>query len=281
LRFVNSILLAKMANPNWKPGVSGNPAGRAVGAKNKRTQEIADKLVGNRDPAAFLARLVADKTKPDELRLQASIALMPYKTAKFGLIPAPPPLVFVAQPVELPHPACTEIAHTIANIEHISALRRDGRLDQDTADRLVAEQRIIRDTLVEQAKLLVAQGGPPRQDIRIIGGMPVQPGFEGVLMPNIPRVADYPAVVNGEAVRPDPINPPVPVIPHPESPLAQKPDPPKHPVGDPERTTIPPPGPRSGLTGLAGAFAAQTPPRPRGSPRSMIFSYTRPGFPNM
>jgi hypothetical protein len=41
-------------------------------------------------------------------------------------------------------------------------------------------------------------------------------------------------VVNGEKVRDGQITPPVPVIPHPQSPLAQKPGPPKHPVGDPE-----------------------------------------------
>jgi len=68
-------------------------AGRAPGTKNKRTVEIADKLVGRRDPAAFLARIVADKRKPDDLRLAASVALMPYKCANFGLTPAPPPPV--------------------------------------------------------------------------------------------------------------------------------------------------------------------------------------------
>lgn len=29
-----------MANPNWKPGISGNPNGRPKGSKNKATEEI-------------------------------------------------------------------------------------------------------------------------------------------------------------------------------------------------------------------------------------------------
>jgi hypothetical protein len=142
----------------------------------------------------------------------------PYQTCKLGLVPQPVPLV---RPIELPHPACIEIAHTIANIEAISGLRHTGQL----ADRLVAEQRIIRDTLVEQAKLVAAECGPRDQRIVIEGGLPKLPGTD-IDMDGLEFGARV-ASANG-------FIPPVPVILDPRSPLAEKPGQPKHPVGDPK-----------------------------------------------
>jgi hypothetical protein len=159
------------------------------------------------------------------LRIQAATAVAPYQTTKLGLVPQPAPLVYVEQPVELPYPACTEIAHTLANIEHVSALRRTGRLDQDTADRLVAEQRILRDGLIEQAKLIAVQGGPRDQRIVISGGLPPLPGCD---------IDMDGTQFDARVARANGFIPPVPVIPHPQSPLAEKPGQPKHPVGDPE-----------------------------------------------
>lgn len=174
----------------FQPGQSGNPAGRPPGARNRRTQEIWDKLEaqGSTDPAEFLASVVDDPKADASLRVNAANALMPYKYSKRGLSSEPPPLVYVAETIELPHPHATTVAHAIENIGHVSHLRRTGKLDQDTADRLVAEQRILRDGLIEEAKLLVAQGGPPEQTIRIriSGGLPRLPGTT-VDMPEINR----------------------------------------------------------------------------------------------
>jgi hypothetical protein len=222
----------------FQPGQSGNPDGRPPGARNRRTQEIWDKLEaqGSTDPAEFLAPVVDDPKADASLRVNAANALMPYKYSKRGLSSEPPPLVYVVGTVELPHTHATCVAHTLENIEHVSQLRRIGKLDQDTADRLVAEQRIIRDGLIEEAKLLMAQGGPPEQTIRISGGLPdlpLGPGDGPVIMPEIARAALHPAVVNGAAVREGTILPPVPVIPHPESPLAEKPGPPEPPLAKP------------------------------------------------
>jgi hypothetical protein len=156
----------------FQPGQSGNPAGRKPGAYTKRNEELFQRLEkrGDRDPGDILSEIASDANERKDLRIQAATALMPYRYAKHGLLPAPPPLVFVAETVELPHPACTHIEHTIANIEHVSALRRTGKLDQDTADRLVAEQRIIRDGLIEAAKL-EAEHGPRETTVRIEGGV--------------------------------------------------------------------------------------------------------------
>jgi hypothetical protein len=230
-----------MANPNWKPGVSGNPKGRIPGVPNKRNanEELFHRLKerGDRDPAEVLSKIASDANERKELIIQAAIGLMPYKYSKKGLEPQPAPLVYVAQPVELPHPHATEIRHAIENIEYLSDLRQTGKLDLAAADALISDQRLIRDGLIEEHKALIAQGGPPNQVIRIEGGMEPLPGT------NIDfgstaygaQAAAFPKVVNGEAVRDlSGLTPPVPVIPHPQSPLSEKPGLPKHPVGDPD-----------------------------------------------
>jgi hypothetical protein len=215
----------------FQPGQSGNPGGRPPGARNRRTQEIWDKLEaqGSTDPAEFLASVVDDSKADASLRVNAANALMPYKYSKRGLSSEPPPLVYVVETVELPHAHATCITHTIENIEHVSQLRRTGKLDQDTSDRLVAEQRVIRDGLIEEAKLLVAQGGPREQTIRVEGGLPPLPGTNVDMRPDLAG-ASHPAVVNGAAVREGTILPPVPVIPPEGSPLAEKPGPPEPPL---------------------------------------------------
>jgi hypothetical protein len=130
---------------------------------------------GDRDPADILSEIASDEAERKELRIQAAAALLPYRYAKHGLLPAPPPLVYVDHPVELPYPHATEIRQVIENLEYLSALRRDGKLDLAAADALISDQRLIRDGLIEEAKLLIAQGGPPDPVIRIEGGLPPLP----------------------------------------------------------------------------------------------------------
>jgi hypothetical protein len=197
-----------MANPNWKPGVSGNPKGRAPGTRNRRTQEIWDKLEarGDLDPAEFLSSIVHNEKTDASLRVTAAGLLMPYKYSKLGLEPQPAPLVYVAETVELPHPHAATVAHTLENIEHVSQLRRTGKLDQDTADRLVAEQRILRDGLIEEQKLLFAQGGPKDQTIRVLGGLPPLPGTNIDMSPE-PRLATLNGVRNADGEPLPPSNP--------------------------------------------------------------------------
>jgi hypothetical protein len=200
----------------WQRGESGNPAGRPVGARNKRTVELWDKLeaLGHRDCAEFLSSIVHDEKADANLRVTAASALMPYRYSKRGLTSEPPPLVYVGHPVELPHPHVTTIEHVIANVEHVSDLRRSGKLDQDSADRLVGEQRVLRDALVEAAKI-EAEHGPREQTIRIEGGLPPLPLGEGVspiIMPELnghagPTIDGLPGPVDPKPEPEDPAKP--------------------------------------------------------------------------
>ena len=176
-------------NPNWAPGVSGNPAGRKPGSYTKRNEEMFQRLAkrGDRDPADILSEIASDEAERKELRIQAAAALLPYRYAKHGLLPAPPPLVYVEHPVELPHPHATEIRQVIENLEYLSALRRDGKLDLAAADALISDMRLVRDALEMEAKLLLAQGGPRDSTIRIVGGLPplpLGPGDQPLIMPD-------------------------------------------------------------------------------------------------
>jgi hypothetical protein len=164
---------------------------------------------GDRDPADILSEIASDEAERKELRIQAAAALLPYRYAKHGLLPAPPPLVYVEHPVELPHPRATEIRQVIENLEYLSALRRDGKLDLASADSLISDQRLIRDALIEEARLLITQGGSPDQRIVITGGLPPLPlglGDRGIIMPdhNSANVLDGYEPLNAPAAPPLP-----------------------------------------------------------------------------
>jgi hypothetical protein len=219
-------------NTTWQPGKSANPEGRPPGARNRRTQEVLDRLKarGDLDSIDYMSSVVSNAELPHELRLAAAIAKAPYEHSKCGLTPQPAPLVYVAEPIALPYPKPLEIRHTLANIARLSAAWRRGELDQATFEAAIAEQRIVRDGLIEQAKLDLASGGPKETTVRIEGGLSDLPGTS-FLMPgkrteNGMRIE----LVNGESVRDlAGMVPPVPVIPPEGSPLADRPPPPEVP----------------------------------------------------
>jgi hypothetical protein len=168
---------------------SNNPLGRPIGSRNRRTVELWDRLEkrGDIDPADYLSSVVNNKRKPEEIRIQAAGLLLPYKYSKCGTTAQPLPLIYNTTPVELPHPGAVELRQVVENLEYLSALRRDGKLDLAAADSLISDMRLIRDTLIEEAKLLLAQGGSPDQRIVITGGLPnlpLGPGDRGIIMPD-------------------------------------------------------------------------------------------------
>jgi hypothetical protein len=194
--------------------------GRPPGSRNKRDLELFARIKarGDREGVDILSEIANDKNEPTPLRIQAAIGVAAYQTSKPGLIPAPPPKIFVEQPVALPHPRANTVEQTVRNVQHISRLFRRGQLDQATADVLVSEQRILRDSLVEQAKVLIAQGGPKDQRIVIQGGLPNLPGcdidMEGTqFAARVAAATAFPKVVNGEHVRDGQIVPTTDAIP--------------------------------------------------------------------
>jgi hypothetical protein len=72
----------------WKPGISGNTNGRPSGSRNKRNEDIFAMLRnrGDVDPADYLSSILSDKTKDEELRMQAANLLMPYMYSKAGTL---------------------------------------------------------------------------------------------------------------------------------------------------------------------------------------------------
>jgi hypothetical protein len=60
-----------------------------------------------------------------------------------------------------------------------------GQLDVATADSLINDQRVVLNAMVDEAKLLAANGDPSQpQQIVITGGLPELPGTE-VIMPQL------------------------------------------------------------------------------------------------
>jgi hypothetical protein len=150
--------------------------GRPTGARNRSSYELREKLKarGDRDPAEFLSSIVSDNTQSTEVRIAASRQLMPYYHSKLGATPVPPPPVYVQEAVSLPAPSTIRQAYK--NISRLSEMKAQGQLDFATADSLINDQRVILNALVDEAKLIAAQGPTGDMTIHIEGGLPSLPG---------------------------------------------------------------------------------------------------------
>jgi hypothetical protein len=160
----------------FQPGISANQNGRPPGTRNKRDAELWSKFEarGDKDPAEFLSELVSNETEPKELRAQAANWLLPYKYAKRGAIPQSPEPRFIN--IEVRITKAMTVSQGRENLQFISELKAEGRIDVEYADSLFVEHTKILDALIEEAKLIVAQGGPSEQTIHIRGGLPDLPG---------------------------------------------------------------------------------------------------------
>jgi hypothetical protein len=216
----------------FQPGQSGNPAGRARGSRNRRTQEVLDKIKarGDLDAIEYMSSVVTDTTLSHELRLAAAIAKAPYEHSKCGLTPQPQPLVFVSSPIAIPFPKADTLDQVRRNVERLSDAWRRGQMDEAAFKLAVDEQRVRRDTLVEAGKLQLAQGGPRESTVFIQGGLDAPPGTNIIMPGERTKNGMRIELVNGESVRDlAGMVPPVPVIPPEGSPLAEKPEPPEPP----------------------------------------------------
>ena len=179
----------------FQPGHTLSP-GRRLGSRNKRTAEIFHRLEnrGDLDPADLLSSIVTNPQEQQELRIQAAGLLMPYKYGKHGSIP---PLRYIDEPVQFPEPRTIEQANK--NIAYISNLKAQGLIDLDFANSLIADNTTIANNLIAREELKFKLYPPEQQDQRIVihGGLPVMPGLEGVVMPQLDGHA-----TNGHALAP-------------------------------------------------------------------------------
>jgi hypothetical protein len=88
----------------WKPGERPEGAGRPVGSRNIRTEEVLDKIkaLGFQDPLVTLAQLQAN-SGDEAIRATAANMLAPYLHSKNATKPvAPDPVYFETE--KLPGP---------------------------------------------------------------------------------------------------------------------------------------------------------------------------------
>jgi hypothetical protein len=184
----------------WKPGQRPEGAGRPTGGRNRRTTEIVQKLIslGHKDPLETLSEL-QNSAEDEGIRATAANMLAPYLHSKMGTTPVPPDPVYIDLANDLPAP--TTIDQAIKNIALLADMKAKGQLDVVKADSLIADQRYIADALLNEQKLLTAQGGPPQQTIHIEGGLPLLPGTN-VIMPDGPSPPGEPLHMNGHCPQP-------------------------------------------------------------------------------
>lgn len=172
------------------PGESGNPNGRPVGARNKRTKEIIQQIIesGNQDPLRTLSDLQAKS--PDEgIRASAASMLAPYLHSKLQSTQSPR---FIE--TELTLPPLDSLEHAVESIALIEAAVAENRLDVQSAQDLIGmiNAFIAGKNIMEIAELqerltaiesVIAAQPASAQIARVEGGLPPLPGTN-ITMPN-------------------------------------------------------------------------------------------------
>ena len=190
----------------FQPG--NDLGGRTAGSRNKTSYALRERLrsrPNHIDPADFLADLISNPAESADVRIAASGQLMPYYHSKLGATPVQPDPVYLELAISIPRP--TSIRQACDNITLLSEMKATGKLDVVSADSLINDQRVVLNAMVDEAKLLTAQGGSPEQTIRIEGGLPPLPGTD-VIMPDRDlngHQLELTAVVNPQAAAQDPV----------------------------------------------------------------------------
>jgi hypothetical protein len=177
----------------FKPGQSGNPAGPRPGTKHRKDSALVLRILKDRndtDPLALLSTIVTCAEAPLELRVQAAGMLAPYRHARCTTR-------YIKRKIKLP--VVTTVEESTACIALISQLAAAGKLGLDEASDLVNMQRAFIEsktaTDVERRVLEIEAAlanANLNLGLRVEGGLPVPPGFEGVQMPDLKALAAPP-----------------------------------------------------------------------------------------
>jgi hypothetical protein len=169
----------------FQAGVSGNPNGRPVGTRNKKTERIFRELEkrGDKDPADFLSSIVTNEGEPKDLRVRAPDMLLPYKYGKMGTIPPPR---FVEEPIEVPDFQTVEEAEDF--LADIAKRAGAGELELQSAtdvSNLVRNWLLSKHARTGLDLKVAASGANGDSIIHIVGGLPTLPGCEKMIMPDL------------------------------------------------------------------------------------------------
>jgi hypothetical protein len=172
----------------WSPGESGNPNGRPLGSRNRRTKEIINQIIasGNKDPLLTLSDLQA-KSDDEGIRATAANMLAPYLHSKLAAVPAPR---YIEHEFTLPNINPTTEQEISANIAHLNNSYAAGTLDLESYQTMLAGQHQHINALKAREDI------PANQDIHITGGLPSLPGTN-ITMPEFNG-----HLINGEILAP-------------------------------------------------------------------------------
>jgi hypothetical protein len=169
----------------FQPGHTLSP-GRPRGSRNKRTEEIFNRLDnrGDLDPADLLSSIVTNNEEPKELRIQAAGLLMPYKYSKCGTAPVQ---VYIDTPLDTPE--FTHLSDAEQFLAKVAALVAHGQLDFQAGQNLSTLAKNWIDAQYAREELAIKQynAGSTEHEQRIVvtGGLPQLPGCENLIMPQL------------------------------------------------------------------------------------------------
>ena len=178
---------------NYRPGESGNPNGRPIGSRNKRTQQIVQQIInsGNKDPLVTLSELQANSTD-EGIRATAANMLAPFLHSKLTAMPAPR---FI-ETTELILPPLNSLEHAVQSIAVIETAVAANQLDVQSAQDLIGminayiagknimEVAELQDRLYVLEQAIAAQPSTS-QLMHVQGGLPSLPGTNITMPPRL------------------------------------------------------------------------------------------------